>query len=483
VAGGGQTQHGRAPTRAGDHSPPDQAGRAGGPGAHQKTRMGRPRPTANAREDQDPDAGRPERQARAGVTPGGQGERTKPARAEPGSRARARTRAADLRAKADRPDPKRPEATAKTTSRSAGQAARAAASAPDAHPVVTEEKPARRAPATTARTHPDPGGPSAREPHTPNEAINEESRPTTAGARTRPRHQRRATNGQRSQANATNAAERRARKPTTDRHRGGPQAHPRQAGATSARQTGRRQRATKTRRPRRHPKTRAMTGGTKPTADRHRGTRTRPSEQQENTPKKTSALETRQARRRDRDRSARSRSRRPSGAGDAQPGPASARRDGGDAPAGAGDHSQTASQRHSARTTEDQHSRAGGRAAEGDHRRTTDRASRAPAGGDRAAPPATRGTNGRGGSEHRRPRPTARNETRSDHDTPPRKRPGDHPSEPPTDRHIIAQETQEVKPQGTKNLKKRKRGPAPEKQQNKQRKHATRAATPRRPPP
>ena len=62
--------------------------------------------TASASADQDPDTGRPERQERAGATPAGQGDETKPTKAAPGPEAAtARTRAAERRAKADRPRP------------------------------------------------------------------------------------------------------------------------------------------------------------------------------------------------------------------------------------------------------------------------------------------------------------------------------------------------------------------------------------------
>lgn len=92
---------------SGDQAPA-QAGSATAGRPTGKTTTGRPRPVASAREAQEPDPA-PEKQAEGegeGTTPGGQGEETNPTSPAPGpEEAMAETRAAERRAKEERPTP------------------------------------------------------------------------------------------------------------------------------------------------------------------------------------------------------------------------------------------------------------------------------------------------------------------------------------------------------------------------------------------
>ena len=86
--------------------------------------------------DQDPDAGDPARQDRAGSMPAGHGPATNPTSPAPSPEAAtARTSAAERAANAPRPEPHWPDETANTTA--PGAAWRTKASAPLAQPTAT----------------------------------------------------------------------------------------------------------------------------------------------------------------------------------------------------------------------------------------------------------------------------------------------------------------------------------------------------------
>ncbi|HEV8714218.1 MAG TPA: hypothetical protein VGX03_15505 [Candidatus Binatia bacterium] len=152
------------PRPAGTHDPP-HTGSTAGPGPHQNTTTGKPRPTASAISDQEPDAGRPQRQDRAGTTPAGQGPATKATQAEPGpAAAHARTHADARAGSAPRPANEGEKTTAP------GQAERTNAEAPAPEHTATP-RPARATATTTRPTRPDHAELSEREPPKPTRAT------------------------------------------------------------------------------------------------------------------------------------------------------------------------------------------------------------------------------------------------------------------------------------------------------------------------
>ena len=134
-----------------------------------KTRQGTPRPTARARDDQDPEPKPPKQREgdEEGTKPGGQGEQGKDNQ-QPPALDTARTQAVERAAKEPRPRPK--DDAEKTEAE--GNNDRATESAPPAQPTKTEApgatNPATRRKATTEQgsKEREPEKPTAEKPET-----------------------------------------------------------------------------------------------------------------------------------------------------------------------------------------------------------------------------------------------------------------------------------------------------------------------------
>ena len=144
---------------------PPREGSTAGPGAHQNTTTGNPKPTAKATSDHEPEAGRPERHEQAGTIPAGQGPATKATQAEPGpAEAQAFTHADAQAGRAPRPE----KDGEKTTDD--GHARRTNAEAPAPEHTATP-RPTRATATTTRPTKPAHAEPSDREPPKPTRAT------------------------------------------------------------------------------------------------------------------------------------------------------------------------------------------------------------------------------------------------------------------------------------------------------------------------
>ena len=285
----GDQRQAEAKAGHGDHAPPGHAGRATGAAEHQKTETGNPRPAARASEDHEPEAGRPERQERAGTTRPGHGDETKPANRAPGPEAAtARTRAEERAANAPREAGRDTEKT-----RAEGHEDLQAASAPAAQPTATA-RPRVRATATAEATEGAQEGGKDREPQKPAEGPGRAGAEPGAGITARPtrRHGQSPRTRQRRQSRqrtdrgptardhhqATDRGKRGARGPTRkNRNRGtGARGPTRQGGRPNARQSGQRSGGRRNRRPPRRPKETGPKGATTARRGNRHETRRKP---------------------------------------------------------------------------------------------------------------------------------------------------------------------------------------------------------------